>query len=129
MSLAGICWNIMAFSISPKRSVFRKIIITEKNLPSVSNATKSIGFSICFCIFATKKRRHLQRILGRNHDWYLTAYKNIEICLKIFRNPQKRPLNGLWRVLSFTLTRRSIKGFNALNISKLQNDAKQIFFS
>ena len=61
----------------------------------MSNATKSIGFSICFCTFATKKRRHLQRILGRNYDWYLTAYKNIEICLKIFRNPQKRPLNGL----------------------------------
>ena len=95
MSLVGICWNMMASSVFPKKSDFRKIIITKKNLPSVSYATKSIGFSIGFCIFATKKRRHLQRILGRNHDWYLTAYKNIEICLKIFRNPQKRPLNGL----------------------------------
>lgn len=95
MSLAGTCWNMMASSVFPKKSVFRKIKITEKNLLGVSNATKSIGFSICFCTFATKKRRHLQRILGRNHDWYLTAYKNIEICLKIFLNPRKRPLNGL----------------------------------
>ena len=30
MSLVGICWNMMAFSIFPKKSVFRKIIITEK---------------------------------------------------------------------------------------------------
>ena len=46
MSLAGICWNMMAFSVFPKKSDFRKIKITEKNLPSVSNATKSIGFTI-----------------------------------------------------------------------------------
>ena len=98
----------MASSVFLKKCVFRKIIIIEKNLPSISNATKSIGFSIGFCIFATKKRRHLQRILGKNHDWYLTAYKNIEICLKIFRTPQKRPLNDLWRVLSFSLTKKSI---------------------
>ena len=78
-----------------KKGAFLEKFKLPKNLPSISNATKSIGFSIGFCIFATKKRRHLQRILGRNHDWYLTAYKNIEICLKIFRTPQKRPLNGL----------------------------------
>ena len=57
MSLVGICWNMMAFSIFPKKSVFRKIIITEKNLPSVSNTTKSIGFSLCFCTFATKEAK------------------------------------------------------------------------
>ncbi len=88
MSLAGICWNMMASSIFSKKARLLKNYNYRKNLLSVSNATKSIGFSICFCIFATKKRRRLQRILGRNHDWYLTAYKNIEICLKIFQNPQ-----------------------------------------
>lgn len=30
MSLAGICWNMMAFSVFPKKSDFRKIKITEK---------------------------------------------------------------------------------------------------
>ena len=70
---------------------------------------KVLVFPYVFVLLRQKKRRHLQRILGRNHDWYLTAYKNIEICLKIFRDPQKRPPNGLQRVLSFSLTRRSIK--------------------
>lgn len=30
MSLAGISWNMMASSVFPKKSDFRKIIITEK---------------------------------------------------------------------------------------------------
>ena len=30
MSLAGTCWNMMASSVFPKKSVFRKIKITEK---------------------------------------------------------------------------------------------------
>lgn len=64
MSLAGICWNMMASSVFPY-------------------------------VFVLLRQRSEDMILGRNHDWYLTAYKNIEICLKIFRNPQKRPLNGL----------------------------------
>lgn len=30
MSLAGICWNMMASLVFPKKSVFRKIKINEK---------------------------------------------------------------------------------------------------
>lgn len=43
MSLAGICWNMMASSVFPKKSDFRKIIITEKNLPSDGAMAGKIG--------------------------------------------------------------------------------------
>ena len=109
MSLAGICWNMMASSVFFQKSDFRKIIITEKICLAYQIPPKVLIFPYVFVLLRQKKRRHLQRILGRNHDWYLMAYKNIEICLKIFRDPQKRPLNGHQRVLSFSLTRRNIK--------------------
>ena len=44
MSLAGICWNMMAFSIFPKKSVFRKIIITEEICPAYQMPSKVLVF-------------------------------------------------------------------------------------
>lgn len=101
MSLAGICWNMMASSVLPKKSDFRKIIITKKICLAYQMPPKVLVFPYVFVLLRQKKRRHLQRILGRNHDWYLTAYKNIEICLKIFRDPQKTASE--WPVEGFVL--------------------------